>query len=324
MSSSRIHFFPDISPKAYEHPADRAATAALASIPYVDVVVNKLLDWQFEREFQQDILGGSVLLSEKQMPKIWNIWQEVLLALDLPRDIPLYLLGSSQVNAMAVGSNKPMVVINSALVNLLNEKELKGVLAHEAAHILSGHVRYKTALVMLLEFGAKNIPFFARLPLKAVIMALMEWSRSSEFSCDRAAALVTGDPMVVCSTMMTLAGGIKSEQLDVNAFVAQADTYEGWENRWDRLKRFRKGLYNTHGLPVQRVTELTKWVKSGDWNNIIDGNYQKKSDPISVSKEAEQATSHYAEKFRSAFSSATEEAMNAAQTVADKLKGFGL
>jgi hypothetical protein len=35
---------PSISPKAYEHPADRAATTALSSIPYLDQVVRKLVE----------------------------------------------------------------------------------------------------------------------------------------------------------------------------------------------------------------------------------------------------------------------------------------
>ena len=40
----------DISPKAYEHPADRAATAALASIPYLDTVVRKLSELGYEHD----------------------------------------------------------------------------------------------------------------------------------------------------------------------------------------------------------------------------------------------------------------------------------
>ena len=36
----------NISPKAYEHPADRAATAALKSVPMLDTVVRKLIEWR--------------------------------------------------------------------------------------------------------------------------------------------------------------------------------------------------------------------------------------------------------------------------------------
>ena len=44
-----------ISAKAYQHPADRAATAALHSIPGLDAVVRKLIEFRYERAFRQAI-----------------------------------------------------------------------------------------------------------------------------------------------------------------------------------------------------------------------------------------------------------------------------
>ena len=49
-----------ISPKAYEHPADRAATAALRSIPLMDQLVRRLCDFGHERRFRQVLLGNAV------------------------------------------------------------------------------------------------------------------------------------------------------------------------------------------------------------------------------------------------------------------------
>ncbi len=54
-----------ISPRAYQHPADRAATAALAAIPYLDRVVRKLIELGYERALRQSALGASVRLSER-------------------------------------------------------------------------------------------------------------------------------------------------------------------------------------------------------------------------------------------------------------------
>ena len=61
-----------ISPKTYEHPADRAATAALASVPYLDLVVRKLIELGYERVLRQSYLGSSVRLSEEQLPDVWR------------------------------------------------------------------------------------------------------------------------------------------------------------------------------------------------------------------------------------------------------------
>ena len=142
------------------------------------------------------------------------------------------------INAMAIGSKKPMVVLNSGTVNVMDEHELRTVLGHEAGHILSDHVLYRTALLILLQIGVgplRRLPFFAGLPLLAIQLALLEWFRAAELSCDRAATLVNRSPMTTCQTMMVMAGGAASRKLSLDAFVRQANEYVDWEPGWDKL-----------------------------------------------------------------------------------------
>jgi len=76
----------------------------------------------------------------------------------------LYVWQMPLTNAMAIGSKKPIVVLNSGTINLMDENELRTVLGHEAGHILSDHVLYQTALYILLTLGAgplSRLPFFA-------------------------------------------------------------------------------------------------------------------------------------------------------------------
>ena len=51
-----------ISPRAYQHPADRAATAALAKVPYLDEVVRRLIALGYERALRAASLGAAVRL----------------------------------------------------------------------------------------------------------------------------------------------------------------------------------------------------------------------------------------------------------------------
>ena len=140
----------DISPKAYEHPADRAATAALQSIPMLDVVVRKLIEFGYERALRQVFLAGSVKLGPEQLPEAWASHRAACARLDLA-DVPdLYLTQFPVTNAAAIGSGRPMVMVNSRTVELLDDDELRTVLGHEAGHILSDHVLYRTALMILL------------------------------------------------------------------------------------------------------------------------------------------------------------------------------
>ena len=163
----------DISPKAYEHPADRAATAALKSIPMLDVVVRKLIEFGYERALRQVFLAGSVKLGSEQIPEAWAAHRAACARLDLPEVPQLYLTQFPIANAAAIGSGKPMVLVNSRTVELLDEEELRTVLGHEAGHVLSDHVMYRTALMILLAVGTRGLPMMAGLPLLAVKLALL-------------------------------------------------------------------------------------------------------------------------------------------------------
>jgi Zn-dependent protease with chaperone function len=293
----------DISPKAYEHPADRAATAALKSIPMLDTVVRKLIEFGYERALRQVLLASAVRLGSEQLPDAWAGHRAACARLDLDSVPDLYLAQVPFTNAAAIGSDRPMVLINSRTVELLDEEELRTVLGHEAGHVLSDHVLYSTALMILLTIGnsVARMPLMAGLPLLAVKLALLEWYRAAELSCDRAATLVNRDPLVTSRTLMVIAGGASSRKLNLDAFLRQAAEYDEWEPGWDRLSRLRIELGQTHAFPVRRVSELMKWVRSGDYDRIIKGEYIRRGDPLDVRAEAGEAVDHYAERFRSLF-----------------------
>src|SRR5215210_4905759 len=215
-----------ISPRAYQHPADRAATAALQKVPYLDQVVRKLVSLGYERALRTFALGASVRLGQNQLPHIWVLHRQVFNTLDMERVPNLYMTQYPFANAAAIGVEKPIVVVNSELIRILDEDGRRVVLAHEAAHVHSDHVLYRTALLILLQIGASaRLPLLAGLPLLAIQYALLEWSRAAELSCDRAAALVTRDPTAVCRALMTIAAGEAAEDLNLDAFIAQAMEY---------------------------------------------------------------------------------------------------
>src|SRR5687768_9617773 len=110
----------DLSPKAYEHPADRAATAALQSIPMLDTVVRKLIEFGYERALRQVFLAGSVRLGSEQLPEAWASHRAAIARLDIA-DVPdLYLTQFPVTNAAAIGSGRPMVMVNSRTVEVLD------------------------------------------------------------------------------------------------------------------------------------------------------------------------------------------------------------
>src|SRR5919106_3285864 len=312
-----------ISPKAYEHPADRAATAALQSIPMLDVVVRKLIEFGYERALRQILLAGSVKLGSDQIPELWAAHRAACARLDLPEVPDLYLTQFPIANAAAIGADRPVVLVNSRTFELLDEAEMRTVLAHEAGHILSEHVMYRTALMILLSISFSRLPMMAGLPLLAVKLALLEWFRASELSCDRAATLVNRDPLVTCRTLMVLAGGVRSSRLNLDAFIQQARDYEEWSSGWDKLNRMRNDLWLTHSRPVKRVKEITAWVQSGAYDRIVAGEYPTRDQRADPREEAGDAVEHYAERFRALFKEAGLGVANAGDKVADAAEKVG-
>ena len=87
---SNIEPYTNISSKAYEHPADRAATAALKTVPMLDTVVRKLIEWRYERALRQFYLGNSVRVGEHQLPELWAGHVGVYKVLKLARLAPRF------------------------------------------------------------------------------------------------------------------------------------------------------------------------------------------------------------------------------------------
>src|SRR5947209_13643555 len=115
--------YPRISPRAYEHPADRAATAALSAVPMLDTVVRKLIEWGYERALRQSFLGNSVRVGETQLPELWASHTGVCRILDMPEVYDLYVSWAVLGGAQAIGAGKPMIVVGSQLLEKLGPGE---------------------------------------------------------------------------------------------------------------------------------------------------------------------------------------------------------
>lgn len=306
-----------ISAKAYEHPADRAATAALKTIPRLDRVVRLIIEYGYERAMRRQVLGSAVRLGEDQLSHVWHAHARAYATLDLDPVPELYLTQFPMANALTLGAGAPIVVVNSELVQLLDAEQLRGVFAHEAGHVLSEHVLYRTALVILLRLTAlPGVP----LPLFPLQAALLEWYRAAELSCDRAAALVVRDPVAVCRTLMVLAAGAEAQNLDLDVFMRQGVDYREKASPFDRFSRLLADLQLTHPMSVQRVHELTSWVQAGDYDRIIGGEFLTRDEPVSPREQAGEAAAHYAARFRDTFKELGDSVGDAGAQLADWLR----
>ena len=298
MTIETSYGYEQISPKAYEHPADRAATSALHAVPLLDTVIKRLIDLGHEKRLRQVVLGNALKVGPEQLEEVWRRYVQAITILDVPYVPDLYVYNQAEVNAMTFGANKPIVVVNSSLVSGYTIDEVQTVLAHETGHVLSEHYYYTTALVLLGQFlnGALPKSLLLGLPARAVYYALLEWSRAAELSADRAAALVRADPLDPCRVMMRLAGGALPG-MNFEAFLKQATEYHGEDDLFSRHARFWAELQRNHPFAVRRVKELVDWVQTGDYDRIRAGSYPRRGHEPPPSAEFEAAVAAYRVKF---------------------------
>jgi Zn-dependent protease with chaperone function len=262
----------DIHPSSWEHPADRAALAALRRLPGFDDVLKKIFGIFGEKPIRLAFQANAVRVSEKQFPDVHERYLEVLETMDSPH-YDLFLTQTPLVNAGAYGMDKPFIVLNSGAIRLLNQDEQTYLLGHELGHIMSGHVLYRTMMVLLLQLASLGFPVVG-LAARAILMALLEWSRKAELSCDRAGLLAVQNPDATLRSFMKLAGGGRPEENDLNEFLRQADEYRQSGDVADIVFKVLNLLGTTHPFHVLRAAEVRDWIEAGAYDRILRGEYR--------------------------------------------------
>jgi Zn-dependent protease with chaperone function len=294
-----------IASTAWEHPADRAALNTLRSIPGFDVVVRKIASFFGEKGIRQLFLANAVKVGPAQRPKLWAVYQEVLETMDWP-DVPeLYVTQTPLVNAAAVGFDKPFIVMNSGLLELLDVEEQREILGHELGHIMSGHTTYTTIAIILMTIGFQNLPFLAGIAILPFQLALMEWYRKAELSSDRAGLLSTQNPRTSMSTFLKMAGGKKlDDDISVEEFQKQAQSYETEGDVADKVWQVINTAFRTHPFGTVRAAQLQRWIDSGEYDRIVNGDYRRRDDAATppLSSDLEDAAGYYGDQAKDAMS----------------------
>ena len=272
--------FADLSKHEYIHPLDSKALAAVKAIPGVDSALKKLLEWTGESAIRVMFMASAVKVTPKQCPDLHAKLQIACTTLGV--DMPdMYIQQNPLVNAFTGGVEKPIIVLHSALIERLNDEETLAVIAHEVGHIHAEHVLYLTAARLLealanlsvarLIPGSEIVKFIVS---AGIASALLAWARRAELSCDRAALLTVQDPHVVGLTMMKLAGGTFASKIDYEQFLEQGREFQrNYDQK--KLDKFWADIINaglSHPFPIWRVSEVIKWVESGEYDEVMKNN----------------------------------------------------
>jgi Zn-dependent protease with chaperone function len=267
-----------ISPVAWEHPADRAALNSLRALPGFDEVLRRVMGQIGERGVRQLFTANAVKVGPRQRPKLDALLTEVLETMDWAERPELYVSQTPVANAMAVGFQKPFIVVNSGAIEILDRDEQRVILGHELGHIMSGHPTYTTLALIILNIGFNNIPVLGLITLP-IQLALLEWYRKAELSADRAGLLATQDPRSSMQLFMRFAGGPPlDDETNLDEFMRQAEEYESGGNAIDGIFKVLNVAFRTHPFNTVRAGELQRWIRDGSYDRIIGGDYPRRGD----------------------------------------------
>ncbi len=255
----------------FRHPLDLQATESLKQLPGLGLAIRTLLRPTAEQFFYLENIATSVLVGPHQLPDIYGLLVESCQILDIEKP-QLYVKQHPAPNAytFAMRGKQPFIVVHTSLIELLDAKELQAVIGHELGHLKCDHGVYLT-LANLIALAASQLPMGPVLA-QSLQSQILEWVRCAEFTCDRAALLVSQDARVVASVLMKLTGGSPtlSPQLNLDAFLDQANTYEDLSD--DQLGALLKQIRTqdlTHPVPVLRAKEITQWHSTQDYQNLL-------------------------------------------------------
>jgi hypothetical protein len=171
------------------------------------------------------------------------------------------------------------------------------------------------------------LPFLAGIALLPVRLAVLEWSRKSELSSDRAGLLGSQSILASQQLFMKMAGAyrgaLESGQMSLDPFITQASEYITTNEGLDIVYKILNTLALTHPMNTVRAAELQKWVASGAYERILRGEYTRRGAEAKerpLREDIRAATEHYTGEARDVVNKVADAAKKAAASAREAFR----
>ena len=219
-------------------------------------------------------------VDETSAPRFYAMVRELAQRAQIPMP-KVYLIDEAAPNAFATGRSPDhaAVAATTGIVNVLTDRELRGVMAHELAHVKHRDILISTisatmagAISMLANFamffGGRDSEGRPSNPIAGIAVAIlaplaasviqMAISRAREFEADRGGAEISGDPAALASALDKIhryAQGIPLHAAEAHPETAQMMIMNPLSGGGLR------GLFSTHPATEERVARLMEMAR---------------------------------------------------------------
>ena len=226
--------------------------------------------------------SGAVRVNETQNPEVfWRLAKIVKplcdrMGLPMPK---LWVTPERAPNAFATGRNPAhaSVAVTAGLLDLMEDREIEGVLAHELGHVKNRDILTSSiaatiasaitwAAQMAFFFGGRRDDDEGGNPIAALLMMLlapiaagliqMAISRTREFSADAASAQYTGNPDELVSALRKLEAYSKRIPMDVSPSMSHMYIIQPLSGK------SLASLFSTHPPTEERIARLLSLHRS--------------------------------------------------------------
>jgi Zn-dependent protease with chaperone function len=259
-------------------------------VPGATQALRRLLQYAADRTLHLLYMADSIRCEKDQFPELLALLDRARRSLDVPYRPTLFLGESPYMNAMTSGVEEPVIVVQSALLDQMSDRELVAVLGHELGHLQTDHPLYQSAARLFLQ-SAASASHTVRMLSMPLWRVLLHWSRCAELTADRAALLASRDLGACIGMMLTFAGGnrpgtVNRTKIRLAPFIRQCRELSRIERSqsFDAVMGSYLSLNRTHPHVAFRVMQLIQWVEHGRYLNILSGDYHRKDRAVPAAR----------------------------------------
>jgi hypothetical protein len=213
-------------------------------------------------DYHQMLQGHSFKASPELAPGLFGVFQEVKETLEFEEPIDFYINNSPELNAFAIasleGDKAHIVNLNSGLVHMLTDRELRFVVGHEIGHIISRNANI-TNLIQFVFPPNRYIPALLQHKINL-------WQKLSELTADRYGFIACNDIASCISGFFKIACGLNSDRVQFN--------YQAYFEENERvLAMFREsGAGNALSHPINpvRIKAIELFASSQLFKSLSD------------------------------------------------------